>query len=270
LSPFFLNHFCMDIKPQIAVRADIATPENASYLIALAKRLNLPLIDAPDQRFSHVLTYRNSRLELDSQGGPPTASLTVDFLSGPAYYRFRHDRRINQPLARAAGIKPGYRPAVLDGTAGFGEDGFVLATLGCRVLMIERSAVIWALLADGISRARGNEEVRQIFDQRVTLKLADTIDYLNFSESSYDTVYLDPMYPSRPKSPLNKLRMRLLRELVGDDYDGSELLSAALEKARHRVAVKRPAKAGPLDHRTPSYTVTAKSSRYDVYLTPYL
>ena len=117
-------------------------------------------------------------------------------------------------------------------------------------------------LAAGLTQCR--------IDQRVTLKLADTIDYLNFSESSYDTAYLDPMYPSRPKSPLNKLKMRLLRELVGDDYDCSELLTAALDKARRRVAVKRPAKAGPLDQRTPSYTVTAKSSRYDVYLTPYL
>ena len=64
--------------------------------------------------------------------------------------------------------------------------------------------------------------------------------------------------------------MRTLRELVGDDRDSSELLSAALNGARKRVAVKRPIRAITLDDRKPTFTITAKSSRYDVYLIPYL
>ena len=228
------------------------------------------MIDGPDPRYSQVLTFRGSRLTLEHQGEPKKAPLSVDFLSGPVYYRFVNDRRINQPLARAAGLKQGYRPLILDGTAGFGEDGFVLATLGCRVMMIERSPVIWALLADGISRCRDNERVAEVFDQRVTLKLADTIDYLCSTEPEFDTIFLDPMYPSVPKSPLNKLKMRTLRELVGDDSDGSKLLAAALGCARRRGAVKRPTRADHLGGLAPSYVINSKSSRYDVYLTPYL
>lgn len=260
----------MDIKPQIAVLKDSATTETTSKLIDLARRLNLPLIDAADENFSHILTIRGTRLELHTLTRPKIHPLSVDFLSGPAYYRFIHDRRINQPLARAAGIKRGYRPSLLDGTAGFGEDGFVLASLGCMVTMIERSPVIWALLADAISRSRENKAIETIFDRQVTLKLADTIDYLSSTADIYDTVFLDPMYPSTPGSPLNKQKMRTLRELVGDDRDGSKLLTAALQGARKRVAVKRPIRATPLDDRKPSFTITAKSSRYDVYLTPYL
>ena len=78
------------------------------------------------------------------------------------------------------------------------------------------------------------------------------------------------MYPSVPKSPLSKLKMRTLRELVGDDSDGSKLLAAALGCAHQRVAVKRPTKADPLGGLAPSYVINSKSSRYDVYLTPYL
>ena len=260
----------MDIKPQIAVLNDSATSETTAVLLDLARRLNLPLIDATDEDFSYFLTIREARLELHSLTTPKRSPLWVDFLSGPAYYRFLHDRRINQPLARAAGIKRGYRPAVLDGTAGFGEDGFVLASLGCTVKMIERSPVIWALLADAISRARENATIGSIFNRNITLELADTIDYLSSTADVHDTVFLDPMYPTTPRSPLNKQRMRTLRELVGDDRDGSELLTAALKGARKRVAVKRPIRAVALDDRKPTFTITAKSSRYDVYLIPYL
>lgn len=62
----------------------------------------------------------------------------------------------------------------------------------------------------------------------------------------------------------------MLRELVGDDHDGSQLLSAALQGARKRVAVKRPIRATALDDRKPSFTISGKSSRYDIYLIPYL
>lgn len=260
----------MDIKPQIAVLRDSPTAETTGELIDLARCLNLPLIDAPDTTFSHFLTIRNARLELHTLSTPKRSPLSVDFLSGPAFYRFLHDRRINQPLARAVGIKRGYRPTVLDGTAGFGEDGFVLASLGCMVTMIERSPVIWALLTDAISRSKENQAIETIFNRQVTLKLADTSDYLSSTADIHDTVFLDPMYPSTPKSPLNKQRMRTLRELVGDDRDGSKLLTAALKGARKRVAVKRPIRAVTLDDRKPTFTITGKSSRYDVYLIPYL
>jgi 16S rRNA (guanine1516-N2)-methyltransferase len=259
----------MDIKPQIAVLNDSATAKPTVELIDLARRLNLPLIDAPDSNFSHVLTFRETRLELHSLSAK-RSPLVVDFLSGSPYYRYIHDRRIGQPLAKAVGIKRGYRPSVLDGTAGFGDDGFALASLGCSVTMIERSPVIWALLADAVARTTDNQVIGAIFDRHVTLKLADTIDYLSSCLDIYDTVFLDPMYPSTPKSSLNKQKMRMLREVVGDDHDGSQLLSAALHGARKRVAVKRPIRATTLDDRKPSFTISGKSSRYDIYLIPYL
>jgi len=260
----------MDIKPQIAVLNDSAAPEESERLIELARDLDLPIIDAADDSFNYVLVLREAKLGLQATTPPKKSPLSIDFLSGPAYYRFLHDRRISQPLAKAVGIKGGYRPSVLDGTAGFGEDGFVLASLGCSVTMIERSPIIWALLADAISRAGEHRAIKTVFNRQVTLKLTDTIDYLSSCSGIHDTVYLDPMYPSTPKTALNKQRMRTLRELVGDDSDGSELLSAALQGARRRVAVKRPIRAVSLDGREPSFVVTAKSCRYDVYLTPYL
>ncbi|GHM54843.1 hypothetical protein ECZU51_35130 [Escherichia coli] len=52
-------------------------------------------------------------------------------------------------MAKAVGIKGDYLPDVVDATAGLGRDAFVLASVGCRVRMLERNPVVAALLDDG-------------------------------------------------------------------------------------------------------------------------
>jgi 16S rRNA (guanine1516-N2)-methyltransferase len=47
-------------------------------------------------------------------------------------------------IAKAVGIQPGIRPFVLDATAGLGRDAFVLATLGCEMVLCERQPIIAA------------------------------------------------------------------------------------------------------------------------------
>ena len=56
-------------------------------------------------------------------------------------------------LAKAVGLKKGACPDVIDCTAGLGRDAFVLASLGCRVVMLERVTVVHALLNDGLAQA---------------------------------------------------------------------------------------------------------------------
>ncbi len=53
-----------------------------------------------------------------------------------------------EAVAKAVGIKGDYLPDVVDATAGLGRDAFVLASVGCRVRMLERNPVA-ALLDDG-------------------------------------------------------------------------------------------------------------------------
>jgi len=101
------------------------------------------------------------------------------------------------------------------------------------------------------------------------LVVADGRPYLqNLSESDRpDVVYLDPMYPHRRKSALAKKEMQLLRQLVGDDEDASELLLAALASAKQRVVVKRPRLAPVLVGSAPGFQITAPNTRFDIYPT---
>ncbi len=167
-------------------------------------------------------------------------------------------------IAKAVGVGTGIRPSVLDATAGLGRDAFVLATLGCAVTLIERQPLIAALLEDGLRRATGDKEVGAIV-ARMTLLKGNAIELMRKMDEAPQVIYLDPMFPHRDKSALVKKEMRIFRPLVGDDPDAPALLEAALELASHRVVVKRPRKAPPIEGAKPSYSLDGKSSRYDIY-----
>jgi 16S rRNA (guanine1516-N2)-methyltransferase len=192
--------------------------------------------------------------------------LFVDFLGGGTAYRHARNCTIKQPLARAVGIRSGFRPDIFDATAGLGGDGFVLACLGCQVLLNERSPIVAALLEDGLRLAATDPRTAEITETRIRLVTGDSRENLKGLDHPPYTVYLDPMYPHSPKSALNKKAMRMIRDIVGDDTDGSELLETALAHAGNRVVVKRPKGAELLGGKTPSHQILMKNSRYDVYL----
>ena len=229
----------------------------------LALELNLSLVSAPPYP-SYLLVLTEQRLELRRTGRHGPGPVFVDFLSDMMNYRLRHAGARNEAIARAIGLKK-TRPAVLDGTAGLGKDAFILASLGCRVLLLERSPVIAALLADGLSRAAGHSKIGHIIN-RMTLIQMDCRDFTPISpDQGPDMVYLDPMYPHRSKSSLVKKEMRFLRAIVGDDPDSDELLARGLSLATKRVVVKRPKLADHLGP-VPSLIVKSKKNRFDVYL----
>jgi 16S rRNA (guanine1516-N2)-methyltransferase len=99
------------------------------------------------------------------------------------------------------------------------------------------------------------------------LNEGSAMDYLaNLAEEACpDVVYLDPMFPVSGKSALVKKEMRLFHSLVGLDEDSDALLDLALQRARHRVVVKRPPKAPYLAERKPQLSVAGKAVRFDIY-----
>ncbi len=196
-----------------------------------------------------------------------THKLTVNFNRGKSAYRLAKNNSIKQPMARAVGIKPGFRPDIIDVTAGLGQDAFVLASLGCKVTLIERSPVLYALLENGLQRGLDSSTTREILSKRMDLHHADSITFLCKIAKAH-TIYMDPMYPHSPNSALNKINMRIIRDLVGDDLDAQQLLDQSLKHASNRVVVKRPKRATPIESPSqPTYSITMKNSRFDVYLT---
>lgn len=195
----------------------------------------------------------------------PPPSITIDFLSAASTYRRKFGGGASQLIAKAVGVKPGFRPSIVDATAGLGRDSFVLANLGCNVQMIERSPVIAAALQEALEKAAHDADMKDII-ARMQLVAGDAIAWLNAAKPPFpDVITLDPMFPHREKSALVKKEMRLFRDLVGGDEDAPLLLEAALAKATYRVVVKRPRIAPSLQGIPPSFKLEGASTRFDIY-----
>ena len=262
----------MDIKQFVQIWTKSTGDQDYDSAARLAAETGLDLISARPATTSFYLSFTNGRLELtENRSGKTNKSpIFVDYLSGPAWFRYKYDRRVNQPLAKAVGIKKGVRPTICDTTAGYGVDSFIFASLGCTVTMIERSPVIWALLDDGLKRAAAHNRIGPTIVCNIRLLRGNSLDLLEDMEMNFETIYLDPMYPPVQKSALNKRKMRVLRSLVGDDQDQEKLLEQSINAAACRVVVKRPAGAPEIKGPPVSCRVKGKSSRYDIYLTGHL
>lgn len=239
-----------------------SAPERLPEAAQLARALNLPLLaSAPGAPHLELDAHR---LALRPGGG--LGPVLVDFVGGSLGHRRRHGGGRGQTLTRAIGLKGGARPRVLDATAGLGRDAFVLATLGCAVVMLERDPVIAALLADGLRRARLDPELGPWIDQRLRLVPGDACALLPSLNPAPEVVYLDPMFPERRKSALVKKEMRVFRQLVGEDPDAPQLLALALGVALRRVVVKRSKQAPVLAGPPPDLSLQGNTIRYDIYL----
>ncbi len=236
---------------------------------ALARRLNLPIQHPETTDADYLLVLTPERLELRTTGTTTASAVYVDFSGGRARHRRLHGGGRRQALARAVGLRPGYRPRIVDATAGLGRDAFVLASLGCTVRLVERSPIVCALLADGVRRAAQDPEIGPWVQERMSWVEADSLDYLRdlTGRARPDVVYLDPMYPERKKSALVKKELRVLRDLVGPEPDAMPLLELACSTATRRVVVKRPRTAPPLTTQpAANTTVCSLNTRYDIYL----
>lgn len=191
------------------------------------------------------------------------AELEIDFTSGAVAHRLRFGGGLGQDLPKAMGMKKGLRPHVVDATAGLGRDGFLLASLGAEVTLIERSAHMHALLAAALLRAQEGEMAEIV--GRMTLLHGDAKTLL--PGLAPEAVLVDPMHPPRGNSALVKQDMRKLREIVGEDPDAMALIEVALKAAQKRVVLKWPRKAPlPRGLPTPSHQILGKSTRYDVWM----
>jgi 16S rRNA (guanine1516-N2)-methyltransferase len=243
----------------------VQTPERQADGNRLAAAFGFTRFDKlPDD--GHALVLTETRLELRTLGKSAPGPVYVDFVAGGNDWRRRHGGGRGQGVARACGLKGGATPHVLDATAGLGRDAFVLAALGCRVDMIERSPVAAALLEDGLTRARASQEVADIAG-RMSLYRGDTVTLLqHWDVERPDVIYLDPMFPEgKTKSALSKKEMQAFQHVIGADMDADALLAPAREMAISRVAVKRPRHAPWLAGEKPSFSIEGDSVRYDCY-----
>ena len=127
------------------------------YLNEIEQRFGLAEWAANTTGFA--LHYDDQGLSLRKTDEPKLGAINVDFVTGAVAHRRKFGGGKGQSIAKAVGLNKGATPVVLDATAGLGRDGFVLASLGCKVILHERHPVVAALLYDGLQRAYSDAEI---------------------------------------------------------------------------------------------------------------
>ena len=192
--------------------------------------------------------------------------LKCSFIEGPILHRLKYGKGRGQNLAKAIGIKFNKNRNIIDATAGLGYDSFILASLGAKVTLIERSQKMHELLQNGINEGISfGGEIEKII-KRMELLFGDSKDIL--PKLTPEVIMIDTMYKERKKTALVKNNMRLVREIVGPDTDYIELLEVALNCAKNRVVLKQPRYAEPIkDIKKCSHQIIGKTIRYDIFMT---
>ncbi|PJD93767.1 MAG: SAM-dependent methyltransferase [Legionella sp.] len=218
----------------------------AEQALAIAKLYQLHL----DQACLPRLQMTEKGLVLLMKGFSP---LMVDF---EAELKSHHKIDKHHSLIRACKPKPGMN--IFDVTAGWGRDAALLAYCGAHVTLIERQAMMAALLADGLQRLHTPH-------LHLSLVYQDALIYLEAlsSEEYPDIIYIDPMHPERQKSALVKKDMQALQQLFGPDDDAEALIRIALKRTKKKVVVKWPQRLPPLI--TPKDSMSGKNIRFDIY-----
>ena len=192
--------------------------------------------------------------------------LKCSFIEGPILHRLKYGKGRGQNLAKAVGMKFNKNRNIIDATAGLGYDSFILASLGAKVTLIERSQKMHTLLQNGIDEGISfGGEIEKIVN-RMELLFGDSKDIL--PKLTPEVIMIDTMYKDRKKTALVKNNMRLVREIVGPDSDYIELLKVALNCAKNRVVLKQPRYAEPIKEITKcSHQILGKTIRYDIFMT---
>lgn len=185
-------------------------------------------------------------------------NLHVDFIHGALAHRSAQHLG-GEHLIKACRIKKQTNVHVLDATCGMGKDSFLLHQAGFQVTAVERHPVTHALLCDGIQRwakATNSDPFKLHWDRAETW----------IAQGGFDVIYLDPMFPNKQKSAKSKKDMQLFQSLhLAADDRADELLQAALDSPCQKVVIKRPTKSPFLLGRVPTFQVSGKTCRFDVY-----
>ena len=270
------SHDLLTLQNTAVLIEDSGSISANEYAQQLAKKLGVQVHTISkankNKRFESaqwLLVFTENGLALRVASEPSWSDIRVDFASSALQFRKLHGGGRNELIAKAIGIKGQANWHVLDCTAGMGTDSFVMASVGAKVTMIERSPIISELLADALMRAT---DLGIDVANNMALFQSNAIDYLNShadTAHNIDVLYLDPMFPHKKKSALVKKEMQAFQLLLGPDQDSEALLTAAVNFAPKRIVVKRPASAPVLDNKQgilPTMALSSKKHRFDVYL----
>ena len=223
------------------------------------KELSSFLDKVLNNHYDKVIT-KNLSINLDKNGiklinanYKEAVSISIDFL----------DEAINNQIKlRLSGKKdifsklfPIKNSTLLDCTAGYGRDSYILRSMGFNVTMIENSPIMSLLLNDALKKLK-----------LLNFKMyhGNSYDYLNHYKKYYDYIYIDFMFNKLKKNSLSSKNDETLKLISFQENNKNNLIKLAIKKANNRVVVKEP-KYSLSNILKPEYTIKTKLLNFNIY-----
>ena len=194
------------------------------------------------------LNIVNNKIELINYNYKKKVKISVDFIN--------KENEDFKKIFKKKGTK------ILDCTAGFGRDGFILARYGFGVTMIEKNPIAILLLRNGIRKLTQKFKI----NERLKLLYGDSYEYLRLNNELYDYIYIDFMFNKFKNSSLSSKNDEALKLITNDRENRVRLLDIAKNKCKYRVVVKNHKHLPSIDNINPDYQVKTKLLRYDIFL----
>jgi len=199
------------------------------------------------------INFNKDRIELINASYKEAVSISIDFL----------DEAINNKIkSRLSGKKdifsklfPIKNSTLLDCTAGYGRDSYVLRSMGFNITMIENSPIMSLLLNDALKKLKLSN---------FKMYHGNSYDYLNHSEKYYDYIYIDFMFDKLKKNSLSSKNDETLKLISFQENNKNNLIRLAIKKANNRVVVKEP-KYSLSNILKPEYTIKTKLLNFNIY-----
>ncbi|MBM93890.1 MAG: hypothetical protein CMF51_03980 [Legionellales bacterium] len=236
--------------------------------------LNVEQADLRAQAYLMQLIEALSPLQKkDCQSVPVQLSLiqrTLSLSIHPASFKpfvidFNHHSqqdKINTPhqtlLGRACQLH--LKPVIWDLTCGFGQDSFVLSSMPTTVISVEQHPIV-GLMAQYAHWRLGSPQHWSIEIQTAE----HALKHLKYP--SPQVIYLDPMFPPKPKGRLSNKSMQILSILSKhhSNHDVQSLLQLALNHPGvQRIVLKYPLKRKP--PLPPHHVIKGRSVQWCIYL----
>ena len=145
---------------------------------------------------------------------------------------------------------------ILDGTAGFGRDGYLLDSMNHNVTMIDNSPIVSLLLKNALNRS-GNRSI--------TLFHGNTYDHIKHSIKKYNYIYLDFMFNKLKNSSLSSKNDETLKLISFIENDKNKIIEIAQKRAINKVVVKEPVNSLSILSK-PNHIIKTKLISYNIYL----
>ena len=192
-------------------------------------------------------------IELINANYKEAVSISVNFLNEAINNKIK--LRISGKKDIFNKLFPIKNSTLLDCTAGYGRDSYVLRLMGFNVTMIENSPVMSLLL---------NDALKKLKLLNFTMYHGNSYDYLNHSKENYDYIYIDFMFDKLKKNSLSSKNDETLKLVSFQENNKNDLIRLAIKKSNSRVVVKEP-KHSLSDILKPEYTIKTKLLNFNIY-----